>query len=81
MEWIQWKMSYKPALSKQAQEIFFFAKLKNQNMQCYLQQYPRKSNCISKTPWYVFRGIAELQDSGRKSWTLDCGRLTVDTGA
>ena len=35
MEWIQWKMSYKPALSKQAQEIFFFfAKLKNQNMQC-----------------------------------------------
>ena len=24
MEWIQWKMSYKPALSKQAQEIFFF---------------------------------------------------------
>ena len=36
---------------------------------------------VNRTAYQKHLGIAELQDSGRKSWTLDCERLTVDTGA
>ena len=38
------------------------------------------SNYIIWHIWTTFLGIPEFPDSGRKSWTLDSGRWTLDAG-